>query len=76
MITTDEYTSIMDIKRAIDMRLSTKVYINHEQVTEIVVSDLLSKYNGNINNEWGDRFKEILRFYLTDDELEQFGVEI
>ena len=65
-----EYEHLLRISRELDIAMSTSVRINHDQVAELVVADLLRKYEGNKSNEWGPRFKEILRFYLTDDELE------
>jgi len=75
MITEQEYESLMRIRKDIDESLSTTIKINHEQVLNIVIADLLSKYKHNKKDEkWEPIFKEVLRFYLSDDELFQFGV--
>jgi len=69
MIEKEEYERLWRIRHELDKASSTTIWINHEQVLNIVVSDLLNKYQGNINNDWGPIFKKILSFYITDDEL-------
>jgi len=65
----EEYERLLKISRELDIAMSTSVRINHDQVAEIVVADLLRKYEGNKNNEWGPIFKKILSFYLDENEM-------
>lgn len=68
------YTRLLKISRDIRDSLSTTLKINHEQVEELVVADLLGKYKGaikrNKDDKWVEPFKTILLFYLEEDELE------
>jgi len=54
-------------------RLSVNVKIQHDQVTEIVVADLMSKYKHRINkpDEYTDAFKTVLSFYLDKVEMDE-----
>ena len=53
---------------------SMKVTILRDQVDEIVVAELISKYKEckNQDNEYKEGFAKVLRFYLTEDELKEF----
>lgn len=52
---------------------SMKVTILHDQITEIVVADLIVKYKAckNRNDEYFEAFAKVLRFYLTDEEMRE-----
>ncbi len=52
---------------------SAKVTILQDQVLEIVVADLISKYKASKErkDEYAEPFKKVLSFYLTEDELEE-----
>jgi len=52
--------------------LSRSIKISHNQVLDIVVGDLIEKYNFNIehgNREWAAVFYRILRYYLDVGEM-------
>lgn len=68
----EEMHSIFKIHKELQDALSTTIRIDHGQVLEIVVKDLLSKYKAckERGDEYEDSFKKVLRFYLTEDELE------
>jgi len=50
---------------------SMTVKINHNQVCEIVVADLIAKYKActERNDEYKDAFAKVLRFYLDEEEF-------
>jgi hypothetical protein len=55
--------------------LSTTIKIDHSQVLEIVVGDLVEKYRSNLErkeNRWINVFKDVLSYYLTEDELIEY----
>jgi len=57
-----------EIRRAQDLT----VKLSNDQVDKIVVAALLVKYQGQVRNnniQYIEMFKEVLRFYLTEDEL-------
>lgn len=69
----DSYSRIIEIERSIRDSLSTTLKINHEQVEELVVADLLAKYRAHVERkdiEWADIIKAMLRFYLEHHELD------
>lgn len=74
MISQSELDEIMDLHRDIEDKLSVSVKIPHSEVTRIVVEDLSAKYLHNIqsgNKEWSDALSKVLRYYLSDDEMQQ-----
>ena len=50
---------------------SMKVTILHDQILEIVVADLISKYKAckSRDDEYKESFAKVLRFYLTESEI-------
>ena len=50
---------------------AAKVVISQDQVLEIVVADLITKYKASKkrNDEYTEPFEKVLRFYLTDSEM-------
>jgi len=69
----DSYKRLLEISKDIEDALSTTIKINREQVLNIVVADLLSKYKAAVkrkDKKWEPVFKQVLRFYLEDEELE------
>lgn len=52
---------------------SAKVTILHDQVAEIVVSDLIAKYKAckKRNDEYVGSFAKVLSFYLSEDEMKE-----
>lgn len=64
---------LFEIHKDLQDSLSTTIKIDHGQVLEIVVKDLVSKYKAckERGDEYEDSFKKVLRFYLTADELEE-----
>ncbi len=67
------YKELLEINREIEDALSTTIKIGYEQVLQIVVADLLSKYKAAVkrkDEKWEPVFKQALRFYLEDEELE------
>lgn len=64
---------IFEIHKDLQDSLSTTIKIDHGQVLEIVVKDLVSKFKAckERSDEYEDSFRKVLRFYLTADELEE-----
>ena len=52
---------------------SMKVTILHDQVLEIVVADLISKYRAckERDDDYKESFAGVLSFYLTEDEFKE-----
>ncbi len=52
---------------------SAKVTIPRDQVLEIVVADLITKYKAckKRDNEYTDSFRKVLSFYLSEDEMRE-----
>ena len=57
--------------REIQKVSAAKVVISQDQVLEIVVADLITKYKASKkrNDEYTEPFEKVLRFYLTDSEM-------
>ncbi|KJV08061.1 hypothetical protein [Methylocucumis oryzae] len=56
---------------------SMQVKINHDQICEIVVADLMNKYKAcaERNDEFKEAFAKVLRFYLDEEEFnEMLGI--
>jgi len=70
--TDNSYKRLFGIQRDIIDSLSTTIKIDHGQIMEIVVADLLGKYKAAINRDdkWVEPFKAILLFYLEQEELD------
>lgn len=55
------------------------IEVNHNQVLNIVVWDLIDKYKFNIkrgNQEWVEGFEKVLRYYLDEDEMSRLTMAI
>ena len=52
---------------------AAKVTILQDQVLEIVVADLITKYKASKkrNDEYVEAFEKVLGFYLTEDEMKE-----
>jgi len=53
--------------------------LTHKQVLEIVVTDLIYKYEHNVNPfnpEWVDAFEKVLSYYLDDGEMAKLNEAI
>ncbi len=64
---------VMKTHREIEHALEKTVRISSAQVTELVVNDLAEKYRYNIhkgNTRWAAAFYTVLRYYLTQDEMD------
>lgn len=70
-VKTGEAKRLLEISKDIEDALSMNIKINHDQVIEIVVSDLIAKYKARKNDEWGSKFKAVLMFYLSESEFNQ-----
>jgi hypothetical protein len=58
--------------RQMDDALSKTIKISNNQVLEIVVSELIEKYQFNIergDKEWASVFEKVLRYYLNEQEM-------
>lgn len=60
----EKYTELMKIG-------SMKISISRDQVSEIVVAELILKYKAikKRNDEYTESFAKVLRFYLTEEEF-------
>lgn len=74
MIEPDEAARLIGISKELEDALSTTVRINHNQVNDIIVADLLSKYKSAKSTGLGGNASMLsgvlLQYYLTPDELE------
>lgn len=74
VIEPDEAARLIDISKELENALSTTVRINHNQVMDIVVADLLAKYKSAKSRGLGGNASMLsgvlLQYYLTPDELE------
>ena len=57
--------------REIEDACSMKIMIRHDQIIEVVVADLMSKYKACLkrNDGYADSFEKVLSFYLTPHEM-------
>ena len=62
---------LIDKYRELEDSMSMSIKIRHDQVCEIVVADLMSKYKAQRNGEYKAAFDKVLHFYLTDDEFNE-----
>lgn len=64
---------LIDKYRELEDSMSMSIKIRHDQVCEIVVADLMSKYKAcsQRNDEYKTAFDKVLHFYLTDDEFNE-----
>ena len=53
--------------------LKVSVKIDHEEVTNIVIRDLIAKRSSK-TNKIKDSFDAVLRYYLTEDEFETYVI--
>ena len=69
----DNVDRLFEIHKELQDAVSTTIKIDHGQVLDIVVKDLVSKYKAckERGDEYEESFKKVLRFYLTEDELEE-----
>ena len=53
--------------------VSMKITIRHDQICEVVIADLMSKYKAclKLDDEYKDAFAKVLRFYLSEDEFKE-----
>lgn len=70
----EEASKLISISKELQDALSTTITIDHNQVLDIVVADLLAKYKS-ANDRGLDSEAEMLecvlvKYYLTQDELE------
>jgi len=66
--------SLIDKVKEIEDALSMTIKIDHNQVCEIVVADLIGKYKASVkrnDTKYIDSFATVLRFYLTEDEFSE-----
>lgn len=60
--------------RKLEDSLSSTVKISSSEVCILVVKDLISKRNSN-NNKLRDLFDKVLRYYISEDEFQEFVIE-
>lgn len=62
---------LLENYRAIQDATSMTIKINHNQICEIVVADLIAKYKActERNDEYKDAFAKVLRFYVDEEEF-------
>lgn len=68
MLDIDLLKTYEEIRRATDLT----VKLSNDEVDKIVVAALLDKYQGQVRSndeKHAEMFKEVLRFYLTEQEL-------
>jgi len=70
MILTDDL-EIMKKYRELESSTAMSVKIRYDQICQIVVADLMTKYKAcsQRNDEYKESFAKVLRFYLTEDEF-------
>ena len=64
-----------EIRTATDLTIK----LRNEEVDRIVVAALLDKYQGQVNRndkKYMELFKNVLRFYLTEEELEEMLIYV
>lgn len=64
---------LLEIHDEMQDALCTTIKITHEQVLDITVKDLVSKYKSTIrdNHLCMDSFRNVLLYYLDADELKE-----
>lgn len=69
----DGLDELFETYRHIERELSTTIRIDHRQVSQITVGDLIAKYKQHQENEvYRNAFEVILRgFYLTEKEFNE-----
>ncbi len=69
---------LFDTFRHIEKSLSATVRINHSQVLQITIAELMSKYKAHQGNDvYTSAFETILKgFYLTDKEFGEMLSEV
>lgn len=67
---------LIEKHRELQDATSMTVKINHNQICEIVVADLIAKYKActERNDEYKDAFAKVLRFYLDEEEFAEIEV--
>jgi hypothetical protein len=66
--------SLHDKMREIEDAMSMTVKLGHNQVLEVVVADLSVKYKASLkrnDTRYIEAFGTVLRFYLSEDEMEE-----
>jgi len=69
-----DYKRLLEIHDEMQDALCTTIKISHEQVLDITVKDLISKYKSTIKNKHHcmESFKNVLLYYLEPNELDAF----
>ena len=65
--------ALIDKYKEIQDALSMTVKIQHEQVLEIVVADLMAKYKSclSLNHECKEAFEKVLHYYMGDEDFKE-----
>ncbi len=69
----NELHEFMNSYRKIEDALASTVKISHEQVTILVVKDLISKRNG-CKDERQKAFDTVIRWYIDEGEFQRFVI--
>jgi hypothetical protein len=72
-MTTDEYDRIIRIYEETENFLSSSVKISWQEVSKLVVNDLIEKRNA-CNDERQEAFDIVLRYYLDNEEFEKYVI--
>jgi hypothetical protein len=75
-MTTDEYDRIIRIYEETENFLSSSVKISWQEVSKLVVNDLIEKRNScnACNDERQEAFDIVLRYYLDNEEFEKYVI--
>ena len=73
---TDIDERVLEMMRETEQALRVNVKVTHDEVSRLVVADLIMKYRHNCTlntheaEEWARKFHDVLEYYLNDDEIE------
>jgi len=73
-INLEQFNEISSLADKLKDSLSVDVKIDHGEVRRVVVSDLVKKYTGAAERnqvDYMEALKKVLRFYLTDKEIDE-----
>jgi len=66
----DHLNKFLETKKELEDAISFNIKLNYEQVTKIVVTDLINSRNC-LGNKVKQSFDDVLRYYLAEDEFQK-----